>query len=129
MAILERYRQRKRIYDEIQSLDPMKEHQRIVFLVGAYQETLGDLHNLFGDTNVVSVHINNDGSYDFVREFHGDSIADVLSYVEYDSKIMTEEFRQRAEKAVKQGKITAAKRKQMMKAFKDSLDGYTYFEK
>lgn len=100
-----------------------------VFLVGAYQETLGDLHNLFGDTNVVSVHINADGSYDFVREFHGDSIADVLSYVEYDTKIMTEEFRQRAEKAVKQGKITAAKRKQMMKAFKASLDGYTYFEK
>ena len=101
----------------------------LVFLVGAYQETLGDLHNLFGDTNVVSVHINADGSYDFVREFHGDSIADVLSYVEYDTKIMTEEFRQRAEKAVKQGKITAAKRKQMMEAFKDSLDGYTYFEK
>ncbi len=90
---------------------------------------MGDLHNLFGDTNVVSVHINKDGSYDFVREFHGDSIADVLSYVEYDTKIMTEEFRQRAERAVRQGKITAAKRKQMMKAFKDSLDGYTYFEK
>ena len=100
-----------------------------VFLVGAYQETLGDLHNLFGDTNVVSVHINADGSYDFVREFHGDSIADVLSYVEYDTKVMTEEFRQRAEKAVKCGKISAAKRKQMMKAFKASLDGYTYFEK
>jgi len=100
-----------------------------VFLVGAYQETLGDLHNLFGDTNVVSVHIHADGSYDFVREFQGDSIADVLSYVEYDTKIMTEEFRQLAEKAVKQGKITAAKRKQMMKAFKASLDGYTYFEK
>ncbi len=100
-----------------------------VFLVGAYQETLGDLHNLFGDTNVVSIHVNADGSYDFAREFHGDSIADVLSYVEYDTKIMTEEFRQRAENAVKQGTITAAKRKQMMRAFKASLDGYTYFEK
>ncbi|MBT5330478.1 MAG: biosynthetic arginine decarboxylase [Porticoccaceae bacterium] len=113
----------------LHSLKEGEEYYLGVFLVGAYQETLGDLHNLFGDTNVVSVHINADGSYDFVREFHGDSIADVLSYVEYDTKIMTEEFRQRAENAVKNGKITAAKRKQMMKAFKASLDGYTYFEK
>ncbi|MDN3650936.1 biosynthetic arginine decarboxylase [Reinekea marina] len=99
-----------------------------VFLVGAYQETLGDLHNLFGDTNVVSVHISEDGSLNFAREFHGDSISDVLSYVEYDPKIMQEEFRKRAEAAVKQGKITAVKRKTILKAFKDSLDGYTYFE-
>lgn len=113
----------------LHSLQENEEYYLGVFLVGAYQETLGDLHNLFGDTNVVSVHINNDGSYDFVREFHGDSISDVLSYVEYDTKIMTEEFRLRAEKAVKQGKITAAKRKQIMSAFKASLDGYTYFEK
>lgn len=113
----------------LHSMRDGEEYYLGVFLVGAYQETLGDLHNLFGDTNVVSVHINADGSYDFVREFHGDSIADVLSYVEYDPKIMTEEFRQRAEHAVKQGKITAAKRKQMMRAFKGSLDGYTYFEK
>jgi arginine decarboxylase len=113
----------------LHSMKEGEEYYLGVFLVGAYQETLGDLHNLFGDTNVVSVHIHADGSYDFVREFQGDSIADVLSYVEYDTKIMTEEFRQRAEKAVKKGKITAAKRKQMMKAFKASLDGYTYFEK
>ena len=114
------------------SLHAMKEGEEYylgVFLIGAYQETLGDLHNLFGDANVVSVHINTDGSYDFVREFHGDCIADVLSFVEYDTKVMTEELRKRAEKAVKDGHITAAKRKTMMKAFKDSLDGYTYFEK
>ncbi len=113
----------------LHSMQDGEEYYLGVFLVGAYQETLGDLHNLFGDTNVVSVHINADGSYDFVREFHGDSIADVLSYVEYDIKIMTEEFRQRAERAVKTGKISAARRKQVMKAFKASLDGYTYFEK
>ena len=113
----------------LHSMREGEEYYLGVFLVGAYQETLGDLHNLFGDTNVVSVHVHADGSYDFVREFQGDRIADVLSYVEYDTRIMTEEFRQRAERAVKAGKITAAKRKQMMKAFKDSLDGYTYFEK
>ena len=113
----------------LHSMREGEEYYLGVFLVGAYQETLGDLHNLFGDTNVVSVKILPDGNYDFVREFHGDSIADVLSYVEYDTKIMTEEFRLRAEKAVKAGRITPAKRKQMMSAFKASLDGYTYFEK
>lgn len=113
----------------LHSMKEGEEYYLGVFLVGAYQETLGDLHNLFGDTNVVSVHINSDNTYDFVREFHGDSISDVLSYVEYDTKIMSEEFRKRAEQAVKQGKISASRRKQMMKAFRASLDGYTYFEK
>lgn len=113
----------------LHSMRKGEEYYLGVFLVGAYQETLGDLHNLFGDTNVVSVHINADGSYDFVREFQGDSIADVLSFVEYDTRIMTEEFRLRAEKAVKQGKITPAKRKQMMQAYTKSIDGYSYFKK
>ena len=100
-----------------------------VFLVGAYQETLGDLHNLFGDTHVVSVSIDEDGAYHFEREFHGDTISDVLTYVEYDPKVMVEELRVRAERAVKTGRITAAKRREMMAAFKASLDGYTYFER
>lgn len=113
-------------------LHALKENQEYylgVFLVGAYQETLGDLHNLFGDTNVVSVYINDDGSFQFNREFHGDSIADVLSYVEYDPKQLIEKYRKRAEKSVRDGKISAAERRKMMKAFKESLDGYTYFEK
>lgn len=99
-----------------------------VFLVGAYQETLGDLHNLFGDTNVVSVSVNADGSFDFVREFHGDSIADVLSYVEYEPKHMQEQFRQVAENAVRSGRISVAERQEILRAFRDSLQGYTYFE-
>ncbi|HSG61519.1 MAG TPA: biosynthetic arginine decarboxylase [Pseudomonadales bacterium] len=99
-----------------------------VFLVGAYQETLGDLHNLFGDTNVVNVSINEDGSFDFVREFHGDSIADVLSYVEYEPKQMREQFRQVAEAAVRSGKINVAQRQKILRAFYDSMYGYTYFE-
>ncbi|CAA0116956.1 Biosynthetic arginine decarboxylase [BD1-7 clade bacterium] len=99
-----------------------------VFLVGAYQETLGDLHNLFGDTNVVSVYINEDGTFDFIREFQGDSIADVMSYVEYDPKQVLEQFRKKAEKAVRDGSITVKLRQQMLKAFRESLQGYTYFE-
>ncbi|MFW5796206.1 MAG: biosynthetic arginine decarboxylase, partial [Alkalispirochaeta sp.] len=70
-----------------------EEYYLAIFLVGAYQETLGDLHNLLGDTHVVSVRINGDGSFDFVREIEGDSIADVLSYVEYQPKELVELFR------------------------------------
>ncbi|MFN2327596.1 MAG: biosynthetic arginine decarboxylase [Chromatocurvus sp.] len=100
-----------------------------VFLVGAYQETLGDLHNLFGDTNVVSVHIEPDGTFEFVREFHGDSIADVLSYVEYEPKNVLEQFRRVAERAVRDGRINVEERQNMLRAFRDSLNGYTYFER
>jgi arginine decarboxylase len=113
-------------------LHPLKDNQEYyigVFLVGAYQETLGDLHNLFGDTNVVSVKVNADASFDFAREFQGDSIADVLSYVEYDPKHMLEQFRRRAEQAVRDKKISASQRQKMLQAFKDSLQGYTYFER
>lgn len=100
-----------------------------VFLVGAYQETLGDLHNLFGDTNVANVRINDDGSFDFVHELHGDSIADVLSYVEYDPKKLYERFRGIAEQAVRDRKISVAERQQVLGAFSESLRGYTYFER
>jgi arginine decarboxylase len=112
----------------LHSLLPGQDYYLGVFLVGAYQETLGDLHNLFGDTNVVNVAINPDGSLEFAREFHGDSIADVLSYVEYEPKQLQEKFRLVAERAVRAGKISVAERSQILQAFKDSLNGYTYFE-
>ena len=66
------------------SLEDGEEYYLGVFLVGAYQETLGDLHNLMGDTNVVSIRVDPDGGYEYVREIRGDSVADILSYVEYD---------------------------------------------
>ncbi len=100
-----------------------------VFLVGAYQETLGDLHNLFGDTNVVSVNISKDGTYDLVNELHGDSVEDVLSYVEFDVKQMRTQFRKSAEDAVKSGKITPVERKEIMLSFDNGLKGYTYYER
>ena len=99
-----------------------------VFLFGAYQETLGDLHNLMGDTNVVSVRINGDGSFDFQREMDGDSIADVLSYVEYQPQQLMEQFRKTAEQEVRKGRITVAERQAVMEDFAASLRGYTYFE-
>lgn len=113
-------------------LHPLKDSEEYylgVFLVGAYQETLGDLHNLFGDTNVVSIHVNDDGSYKFIRELEGDSVADVLTYVEYDLRAMKNRLKDLAEDAIHHGFITARERKSILANFEEGLRGYTYFEK
>jgi arginine decarboxylase len=98
------------------------------FIVGAYQETLGDLHNLLGDTNVVSVRIEKNGAVKFTKELEGDSVSDVLSYVEYDTKDMLERFRELAERAVEEDRITASDRRRIMEAYRTSMQGYTYYE-
>jgi len=98
-----------------------------IFLVGAYQETLGDLHNLLGDTNVVSVRVEN-GKVKYSRELEGDSVSEVLSYVEYDPKDMLTRFRNLAESAVISKRITATERREIMESFEAGLRGYTYFE-
>ncbi len=98
-----------------------------IFLVGAYQETLGDLHNLLGDTNVVSVRVEN-GKVKYSRELEGDSVAEVLTYVEYDPKDMLTRFRNLAESAVVSKRITATERREIMESFEAGLRGYTYFE-
>lgn len=100
-----------------------------VFLVGAYQETLGDLHNLLGDTNVVTVHIDSEGNVQFTRELEGDSVADVLSYVEYDPKSMIRRIRKMAEEAVENNRISPRERRRIMDAYEDGMRGYTYFER
>lgn len=98
-----------------------------IFLVGAYQETLGDIHNLLGDTNVVSVHLEN-GRPVFTSEEEGDCVADVLSYVKYDSRDLVGKFRALAEKAVEKGLITPHQRRESLEAYRDGLNGYTYYE-
>ncbi len=113
-------------------LHPLKEGEEYylgAFLVGAYQETLGDLHNLLGDTNVVSIRVAEDGGFEFVREIRGDSVADILSYVEYEPRRILEGLRELAEKAVRMGRILPAERFHFMQAFEDGLRGYTYFER
>ncbi|HBP38254.1 MAG TPA: biosynthetic arginine decarboxylase, partial [Clostridiales bacterium] len=113
----------------LHELEESKDYYLGVFLVGAYQETLGDLHNLFGDTNVVSIRVNPDGSFDLVKEIHGDSVADVLSYVEFDPKRMITRFRQTAEAAIHDQLINAVDRKEIMQAYENGLRGYTYYER
>jgi arginine decarboxylase len=98
-----------------------------IFLVGAYQETLGDLHNLLGDTNVVSVRIEN-GKLKYTQEIEGDTVSEVLTYCEYEPKDMLSRFRQLAESAVHSNRITARERREIMDAFEAGMRGYTYFE-
>ena len=114
---------------ELHPLKSGEEYYLGVFLVGAYQETLGDLHNLLGDNNVVSIRVEDDGSYEFVREQEGDSVADVLSYVEYEPRRVMESLRSMAERAVREGRITPSQRFAFLQIFEDGLRGYTYFER
>ncbi|MGE4299239.1 MAG: biosynthetic arginine decarboxylase [Desulfovibrionaceae bacterium] len=113
----------------LHDLRESEEYYLGAFLVGAYQETLGDLHNLLGDTNVITVRIRESGGFDFVNELEGDSVADVLSYVEYDPKALLVKFRETAEDAVQQGFISARERRDIMHAFRTGLHSYTYFER
>jgi arginine decarboxylase len=110
-------------------LRPEEEYYLGVFLMGAYQETLGDLHNLFGDTHVISVRINENGGFDVIKEISGDTIADVLSYVEYNPQTLFDGFRDTAEAAVRKGKITVGERQRILEDFSASLRGYTYYER
>ncbi|PLX67133.1 MAG: arginine decarboxylase [Denitrovibrio sp.] len=113
----------------LHDLKEAEEYYLGVFLVGAYQETLGDLHNLFGDTNVVSVNVHEDGSYEMTEELEGDSVSDVLEYVEYDIKAMKVRLKQLTEDSIKKGFITAKDRKGILNGFDEGLRGYTYYEK
>jgi arginine decarboxylase len=99
-----------------------------VFFVGAYQETLGDLHNLFGDANVVTIVLDGDGGFWVEHEVEGDRISEVLSYVEYDPQDILAAFRRRVDQSVAQGSVSAEERRVLIGAYKDSLAGYTYFE-
>ncbi|WP_432735032.1 biosynthetic arginine decarboxylase [Maridesulfovibrio sp. FT414] len=113
-------------------LHDLKENEEYylgAFLVGAYQETLGDLHNLLGDTNIVTLKIRGNGEFDFVSELEGDTVEDILSYVEYDTKYLFTRFRETAENAVRKKLITPVQRREILEAYKNGLQGYTYFER
>ena len=113
---------------KLHEIQPDEEYCIGVFLTGAYQETLGDLHNLFGDANVASVRVDDQGQLQFVNELAGDSIGDVLSYVEYSSDDILKRFQARAETAVNDKSISDAQRQEMVAMFNESMNGYTYFE-
>jgi len=96
-----------------------------MFLNGAYQEILGDLHNLFGDTNAVHVGLTEDG-YTIRHVIKGDSVSDVLRYVEYVPDNMIEAVRRQAERAVVAGRLTNEQMRTLMQHYEESLRSYTY---
>jgi arginine decarboxylase len=96
-------------------------------LNGAYQEILGDLHNLFGDTNAVHVRLGEgDEGYHIARVVKGDSVAEVLHYVQYSPEVMVERVRQQAERALRTNQITLPQMRLLMRHYEESLGKYTY---
>ncbi|MEQ8293385.1 MAG: biosynthetic arginine decarboxylase [Roseovarius sp.] len=100
-----------------------------VFFVGAYQETLGDLHNLFGDTNVVTIDLRPDGGFDLLHEQEGDTIAEVMAAVEFDPNDCVAAFRKMVDEATSAGTVKTRERKLLLDAYRDSINGYTYYER
>jgi arginine decarboxylase len=99
-----------------------------VFLVGAYQEILGDLHNLFGDTHAVHVSLDDRGSVVLDAVIKGDTVKEVLDYVEFDAETLVRKLRHDVELAVRQGKISYEESGRLLQFYEDGLQGYTYLE-
>jgi len=100
-----------------------------VFLVGAYQEILGDLHNLFGDTDAVHVRLDEDGSYNVHHVVEGDAVDEVLSYVQYDKRELIEKVRRTIEAALRAGSITLEESARLRKRYEQGLQEYTYLSR
>lgn len=99
-----------------------------VFLLGAYQEILGDLHNLLGDTHAVHLSLDHNGEWEIEEVIEGDTVEEVLSYVQYDVADLKRAMRQDIEAACKQNRLTLAEGKSLLKFYDDGLEGYTYLE-
>lgn len=98
-----------------------------VFLVGAYQEILGDMHNLFGDTNAAHITVKN-GQYEINQIFDGETVEEVLEYVQYNPKKLVRQLEQWVTKSVKLGKISLEEGKEFLNNYRSGLYGYTYLE-
>jgi arginine decarboxylase len=99
-----------------------------VFLVGAYQEILGDLHNLLGDTTAVHVVLDEQGRAVIDEVVAGDTVREVLAYVQFDADILHRRFRRDVETAVREGRLSAQESGQLLRFFEQGLQGYTYLE-
>ena len=97
-----------------------------VFLVGAYQEILGDYHNLFGDTDAVHVRLGADGRYEIEHVVEGDSVTDVLRYVQYDRGTLIERVRRTIEIAMREGQISLEDSARLRRRYEEGLSEYTY---
>lgn len=111
----------------VHSLCEKEPYYLAVFLVGAYQEILGDMHNLFGDTNVVHVSVNENG-YKIDKIIDGETVADVLDYVQYDAKRLVRTLETWVSKSVKEGRVSLEEGKEFLNNYRSGLYGYTYLE-
>ena len=98
------------------------------FLLGAYQEILGDLHNLFGDTNAVHVSLDEHGEVVLETVVQGDTVREVLNYVQYNSQSLLDQFRRDVEVAVREQRIGYEESGRLLKFYEEGLQGYTYLE-
>lgn len=100
-----------------------------IFMVGAYQEILGDLHNLFGDTHAVQVSLGPNGGYLIDNVVAGDTVTEVLNYVSYTKDDLVAKLRKFTEAALRQGRITLDESRNLLRMYEDGLSGYTYLER
>lgn len=111
---------------ELHDLKPGDDYLLGVFLVGAYQETLGDLHNLFGDVNVAHVDVDANGRAKIDEIVLGDTVAQVLGYVQYRPEELLRRFSKSVENAAADGRLTGEEAATLRKFYEDGLAGYTY---
>ena len=114
-------------YLPVHSLKKNEPYYLAVFLVGAYQEILGDMHNLFGDTNAVHVSVNEKG-YSIEQIIDGETVAEVLDYVQYNPTKLVRTLETWVTKSVKEGKISLEEGKEFLSNYRSGLYGYTYLE-
>jgi arginine decarboxylase len=113
---------------ELHELEPGKEYYLAVFLVGAYQETLGDLHNLFGDTHVVHIRLHDEGGWWIEEIVKGDTANRVLEYMEYDVAELYPALSRDCERAVRDGRMTVGESQSLKRFYEGELNGYAYLE-
>ena len=104
------------------------EYYLAAFLVGAYQETLGDLHNLFGDTHVVHIRLADDGTWCIDEVVMGDTANRVLEYMEYDVAELYPALARDCERAIRDGRMTVAESQALKRFYEGELNGYAYLE-
>jgi len=114
-------------YIPLHELRPGEPYYLGIFLVGAYQEILGDLHNLFGDTNTVHLRIDDSG-YAIEQVIDGETVADVLGYVQFNAKRLVRTMEARVARAVKEGRISLQEGREFLAIYRSGLYGYTYLE-
>ena len=114
---------------KVHSLEPGESYQFGIFLIGAYQEILGDLHNLFGDTNTFHVSIQEDGCLKYEQIIEGEDVTDVLDYVQFKADELAGRVSGFLVNYVETGNITQKDADEFLKLYKDGLSGYTYLLK